>query len=108
MQFVVSQLASLGYETATASTLKDALALLDQECFDLLFTDIALPKGEGGLKLAEWVQATQPGMSVLPTSGYPPQSFASRGAAGPLPLLRKLYKRMELTAALASTLAQAA
>ena len=108
MQFVVSQLASLGYETATASTLKDALALLDQERFDLLFTDIALPKGEGGLELAEWVQATQPGMPVLLTSGYPPQSFASRGAAGPLPLLRKPYKRMELKAALANTLAQAA
>jgi CheY-like chemotaxis protein len=108
MRFVVIQLNSLGYETKTASTLKEALARLDQERFDLLFTDIALPKGEGGLELAEWVQATQPSMPVLLTSGYPPQSVALRGAAGPLPLLRKPYKRTELKTALAQTLAHRA
>jgi two-component system NtrC family sensor kinase len=107
MQFVVIQLTSLGYETKTASTLKEALALLDQYHFDLLFTDIALPKGEGGLELAEWVQATQPSMSVLLTSGYPPQSVASRGT-GPLPLLRKPYRRDQLKSALSQTLAHAA
>jgi CheY-like chemotaxis protein len=108
MQFVVIQLTSLGYETSTASTLTEAVALLDQEHFDLLFTDIALPKGEGGLELAEWVRATQPHLPVLLTSGFPPMSIASRGATDSLPLLRKPYRRKELEKALAETLAHAA
>ncbi len=108
MQFVVIQLTSLGYETSTASTLTEAVALLDQEHFDLLFTDIALPKGEGGLELAEWVRATQPHLPVLLTSGFPPMSIASRGATDSLPLLRKPYRRKELEKASAETLAHAA
>ncbi len=108
MQFVVTQLTSLGYQATTAATLTEALALLDQEQFDLLFTDIALPEGEGGLELAEWVRETQPGMPVLLTSGYPPQSIASRGAGSHLPLLRKPYRRKELEKVLAETLAHAA
>ena len=108
MRFVVVQLTSLGYQTTTASTLAEALALLDHDHFDLLFTDIALPKGEGGLELAEWVRATQPHLPVLLTSGFPPQSIASRSATYPLPLLRKSYRRKELEQALAEALAHAA
>ena len=79
MRFVVIQLNSLGYETKTASTLKEALARLDQERFDLLFTDIALPKGEGGLELAEWVQATQP-RCLIPGCGGTVDHDAAREA----------------------------
>ena len=108
LSLVVRLLTSLGYETTSATCVNEALALLDQATFDLLFTDIALPKGEGGLDLAEWVRATRPNLPVLLTSGYPPLTLGSRGADEPLPLLRKPYKRQELEQALIATLAHAA
>ena len=65
--------------------------------FDLLFTDVMLPRGMSGVELAKRAQAIKPDLKVLLTSGYPEEVFAQHGRAdeGTL-LLRKPYRRREL------------
>ncbi len=108
LTLVLHHLSSLGYETTPATCVDEALALLGQTAFDLLFTDVALPRGEGGLDLAEWARANRPSMPVLLTSGNPPPSLLSHSAPNRPPLLRKPYRRQALVQALTETLARAA
>ena len=49
-----------GYRVRGAGTVKDALALLRQEDFDLLIADIGLPDGTGIELMCEAEYATQP------------------------------------------------
>jgi CheY-like chemotaxis protein len=64
-------LQEVGYETASASTLADALAIIESSHrqFDLLFTDINL-KGEtdGGLRVGTVFAKSRPGVPVLYTT----------------------------------------
>jgi CheY-like chemotaxis protein len=46
----------LGYEVRVASTIKDAMAAVEQQQFDLLLSDLGLPDGTG-LELVRQVQA---------------------------------------------------
>ena len=47
-----------GYEVLTAGDLEQARALLAQQTFDVLVTDMRLPDGQG-LELIEWLQTAQ-------------------------------------------------
>jgi len=59
-----------GYEVECAGSLAEARASVDSAPgFDLLFTDMALPDGDG-LNLATELQAQDPELKVLLTSGY--------------------------------------
>ncbi|HEY2515315.1 MAG TPA: PAS domain S-box protein [Polyangiaceae bacterium] len=71
-------LARLGYEVVEAAGPLDALKLAAeaQQPFDLLLTDVVMPK-LGGPALAERMETLQPGMKVLFMSGY----AAAEGAA---------------------------
>jgi CheY-like chemotaxis protein len=109
MDFVSGQLEALGCICRRAETLSDAMAILDQDTFDLVLTDIALPKGVGGLDLAHWVRSVRPQTPVLLTSAYPTEALASGGTtARDFPLLRKPYRRADLARALNQVLAYAA
>lgn len=109
MDFVSGQLEALGCIRRRAETLSEAMAFLDQDTFDLVLTDIALPKGVGGLDLAQWVRSVRPQTPVLLTSAYPTEALASGGTtARGFPLLRKPYRRADLARALNQVLACAA
>ena len=59
-----------GYEVECAASLTEArTAIDDAPGFDLLFTDMALPDGDG-LDLATELQEREPDLKVLLTSGY--------------------------------------
>jgi PAS domain S-box-containing protein len=106
LQFVSAQLVSLGYEVTAVSTGPDALDLLRGERpFDLLFTDVVLPRGMSGVELASHARRIRPGIKVLLTSGYPEEVFEHHGSPeqGTL-LLRKPYKRRELAETLRKVL----
>jgi PAS domain S-box-containing protein len=97
LAFVAGQLKSLGYEVHAVGTGLDALERLQQEYFDLLFTDVVLPKGINGVELARKAQDLRPDMRVLLTSGYPEETFQHHGRpAQGTRLLRKPYRRKEL------------
>jgi signal transduction histidine kinase len=97
-QFVSSQLADLGYEVRAVSCGPEALALLAQDGeFDLLFTDVVLPKGMSGVELADHARRINPRLQVVLTSGYPREVFEHHGRPdADLEFLRKPYKRSEL------------
>jgi CheY-like chemotaxis protein len=98
LQFVSNQLLSLGYEVTAVSTGPDALDVLRQgDRFDLLFTDVVLPKGISGVELAKQATQISPGLKVLLTSGYSEEVFEHHGKPDEdVLLLRKPYKRKEL------------
>jgi PAS domain S-box-containing protein len=98
LQFVCGQLINLGYEVETVSNGPDALRLLRQDRnFDLLFTDVMLPKGMSGIEVAREARAIKPDLKVLLTSGYPEEVFQHHGRPDPdTLLLRKPYRRKQL------------
>lgn len=66
-----TMLDSLGYQVVTASDGNSALSLLDKNPgIDLLFTDLALPRGMNGVVLAREASARRPELKVLFTSGF--------------------------------------
>jgi CheY-like chemotaxis protein len=107
LQFVSAQLVSLGYEVTAVSTGPDALSALKQgDRFDLLFTDVVLPKGMSGVELAEHARQIRPDIKVLLTSGYSEGVFQQQGTADGkgIPLLRKPYRRKALAEMLRNVL----
>jgi nitrogen-specific signal transduction histidine kinase len=104
-QFVSSQLLTLGYEVSAAATGREALDLLERgACFDLLFTDVVLPKGMSGVELSQRAVKLCPGLKVLLTSGYSEQVFEHHGRPESIPLLPKPYRRKQLADALSQVL----
>lgn len=99
-RIAASFLRSAGYVPLEAADAASARAIFDaHEDIEMLFTDVVLGAGESGIELAHELKARRPTLKVLLTSGY---EFDSRGddlAEEPaFPLLRKPYRREELTA----------
>ena len=96
----------LGYDVTAVSTGPDALSLLNgRERFDLLFTDVVLPKGMNGIELSRRAKQVRPDLKVLLTSGYPTEAFEDQGSPQEgTPLLRKPYRRKELAETLSAVL----
>ena len=69
--------------------------------FDLLFTDVVLPRGMSGVEVARRAQAIDPNLKVLLTSGYSEDVFEQHGRPdeGTL-VLRKPYRRNDLVGTL--------
>jgi signal transduction histidine kinase len=106
LQFVSAQLLSLGYEVTAVADGPDAVALLRKDnAFDVLFTDIVLPRGMSGVELARAAQAINPDLKIVYTSGYAEEVFQQHGRIdADIPLLRKPYRRKELADVLRSVL----
>lgn len=101
-RFMVELLRSLGYEVRDAQDGADALLLLDQQTFDLLLADFAMP-GMNGAELARIAQLKQPGLPVIIVSGYA-DSAAVEAVLGTAKQLRKPFDLAELGATVADTL----
>ena len=66
-----TMLQSLGYTVITASDGNSALTMLEQNpTIDLLFTDLALPRGMDGTVLARKAADRRPDLRILFTSGF--------------------------------------
>jgi CheY-like chemotaxis protein len=97
-QYVITQLAGLGYRAIPAANADEALALIDQgtPC-DLLFTDVIMPGSRNGRELAGEVMQRRPGIKVLYTSGYSQSAIIHNGRLDPgVLLLTKPYRRSDL------------
>jgi CheY-like chemotaxis protein len=106
LQFASAQLLNLGYDVTAVATGQDALDLIQAgQPFDLLLTDVVLPKGMSGVELSRQAQSVQPNLKVLLTSGYSEEVFQHHGRPeeGTL-LLRKPYRRKELAETLRKAL----
>jgi CheY-like chemotaxis protein len=77
-------LRELGYNVIEASDAASALAALGELTqLHLLFTDVVLPGGLHGHKLAEEVRKRQPSVRVLFTSGYTRNAIVHNGRLDP-------------------------
>jgi PAS domain S-box-containing protein len=95
---VAHVLTGLGYRVKTATTGDEALTTLRGDTpIDLLFTDVVLPGGLLGDRLAFAARRLRPQLRILLTSGYS-QSFAESGANGleEMELIAKPYTTAEL------------
>ena len=82
-------LAELGYRVVRAATAADALARLQIESFDLVFSDIMMPGQMNGFALAKEIRSRYPRIAVLLTSGY---SEVAREAELEFSILRKPFQ----------------
>jgi signal transduction histidine kinase/CheY-like chemotaxis protein len=81
-RFSVEALRELGYAVVQAEGGAEALARLKAgEAVDLLFTDVVMP-GMTGRELAARARALRPGLKVLYTTGYSPESLGDAANAG--------------------------
>jgi len=92
-----TQLRAGGYRVLSAPSGEAALEMMDRYgSIDLLFTDIIMPGGMNGLRLAELVRERQPEVPVLLATGYIDALPATKGAAPAYPILTKPYRLNEL------------
>jgi PAS domain S-box-containing protein len=103
---VVSQLSNLGYQVLEAESPVAALEMLDKTArIDLMFTDMVMPGGINGKRLAALARDKRPGLRVLFTSGFP-GAFLNNDielSAGDA-LLSKPYRRADLERAVRQAL----
>jgi PAS domain S-box-containing protein len=100
-------LTRMGYVVTAAADGTEALSLLSRgQEFDLLFTDVILPRGMNGQQLAEEARKIDARTKVLFTSGYPAFAFEHLGLdeMDNLKLLRKPYRSIDLKVALTDVL----
>ena len=103
----VARFEELGHSVLEADGAATALELLASSVpIDLLFTDVVIPGGMGGLDLARRALELRPGIRVVYTSGY----AASLKTLGGLPgeFLQKPYRDEELRRVLQRALEPAA
>ena len=95
---VQALLGRLGYDVVPAVDAHKALELLEVDSrFDLLFTDMVLPGGLNGRKLANEVKERWPGIRTLFSSGYTDLDALQVGEGEePLDLLPKPYRQEDL------------
>jgi CheY-like chemotaxis protein len=98
-------LTELGYKVLSARSAATALAVLDRNEVDLLFTDVVMPGGTNGRQLAEEAMRRKPGLKVLFTTGYTRNAIVHHGRldAG-VELISKPFSYGELAAKIRSLL----
>jgi CheY-like chemotaxis protein len=108
-QQVTMHLAALGYETVAAKDGIEALEVLQtKHTFDLLFTDILMPRGLNGVDLAKQARILCPELPVLFTSGYAEGIALEEGSPDEkISLLAKPYRPQELAGRIRTILDQA-
>jgi len=97
-QYVVAQVASLGYKTLEAPNAAEALKIIDAGAeVELLFTDVIMPGAMNGRQLVDEALKRRPSLKVLFTSGYTENAILHHGRLdeGVL-LLAKPYRKPEL------------
>lgn len=100
--FAENVLQDLGCIVTSAADAQQALNRLEEEEFDLLFSDVVMP-GMSGVDLAARLQVERPGLPVLLASGYSAQLIGD--AARSYTILPKPYGAGSLSAAISSMLA---
>ncbi|MFI4965350.1 MAG: PAS domain S-box protein [Caulobacterales bacterium] len=105
---VERQLRALGHTVTSAPDGVAALRLISESrSFDLLVTDVVMPKGLNGRELAERVRTLSPRTRVLLTSGHDQASLQrGGGASAGDDFLPKPYRRAQLQLKVAGLLSR--
>ncbi|WP_240475782.1 response regulator [Herbaspirillum rhizosphaerae] len=79
-QLVCELLAALGHFAEGVGSGEQALVALEQQSFDVLFTDVNLP-GMSGIELAQQINVRIPALKIIFASGYGAQISKNVGTA---------------------------
>jgi PAS domain S-box-containing protein len=87
-------LEQLGYVVRWAPDASAALAELEKDGIDIVFSDIVMPGKMDGIGLAKTIRAKNPRLPILLVTGY---SAATKEIGSQFPILRKPYQLHELS-----------
>jgi len=91
-------LKKIGFSRVVVGTVKEALAALEKQKFDLIFLDLKLPDGPAD-DVYETARAEQPDCPIVIITGYPDSDMLDRILAkGPITVLKKPLKVEQLKA----------
>ena len=89
-------LKKIGFSRAVVGTVKEAIAALEKQKFDLVFLDLKLPDGPAD-DVYDFVKRDQPDCPVIIITGYPDSEMLDRILAkGPITVLKKPLKTEQL------------
>jgi PAS domain S-box-containing protein len=98
-----SMLTQLGYDVRTVADAAAALAILKQQDFDLVVSDIVMPGPLDGLGLARAIREREPNLPVLLVTGY---SHAAAQAEESLMVIKKPFQLADLSRVVARVIAE--
>jgi CheY-like chemotaxis protein len=87
-------LEQLGYHVRWATDASAALAELDKDGIDIVFSDVVMPGKMDGIGLAKIIREKNPKIPILLVTGY---SASTREIGSQFPILRKPYQLHELS-----------
>jgi len=89
-------LKKIGFSRVVVGTVKEAVAALQKQKFDLVFLDLKLPDGPAD-DVYDTVKAEQPDCPIIIITGYPDSEMLDRILAkGPITVLKKPLKTEQL------------
>lgn len=89
-------LKKIGFSRVVVGTVKEALAVLEKQRFDLLFLDLKLPDGPAD-DVYEAARAVDPNLPIVVITGYPDSAMLDRILSkGPITILKKPLKVEQL------------
>jgi CheY-like chemotaxis protein len=92
------ELRDYGFSVHEAVDAPQALAILQEERIDVVFTDVNMPGVPDGLGLIEWIHARMPSLRILLTTGDNEVIEAARAACGDEAFFAKPYSVAEVAA----------
>jgi signal transduction histidine kinase len=99
--FAETLLTELGHSISRARSGEEALEIVRDKDFDVVFSDVVMP-GMGGLRLAEILSEERPNLPVVLATGYS-HDIAQSGSGG-RPVILKPYRLETLSNALTAAL----
>jgi excisionase family DNA binding protein len=89
-------LKKIGFSRVVVGTVKEAIAVLEKQKFDLVFLDLKLPDGPAD-DVYDFVKREQPDCPVIIITGYPDSEMLDRILSkGPITVLKKPLKTEQL------------
>jgi excisionase family DNA binding protein len=89
-------LRKIGFSRVVVGTVKDAIAAIEKQKFDLIFLDLKLPDGPAD-DVYDMAKTEQPDCAIIIITGYPDSDMLDRILAkGPITVLKKPLKVEQL------------
>ena len=89
-------LKKIGFSRVVVGTVKEAIAALEKQRFDLVFLDLKLPDGPAD-DVYDFVKREQPDCPIIIITGYPDSEMLDRILAkGPITVLKRPLKTEQL------------
>ena len=95
-------LEQLGYRVRWVPDASSALAEIEKDGIDAVFSDIVMPGKMDGVHLAKAIRQKRPALPILLTTGY---SETTANSGSEFPILRKPYQLHELSKELGKLIA---